>query len=195
MTNQMIQRDRGVAIEIARELLRQDLYILDTETTGLGSDAEICEIAVIDKDNSVVLNTLVKPSSPIPADAIAIHGITNEDVADAPSIEAALGDFKQLTQPKSQITVGVYNLEYDLRLLAQSLGRAPETSGVRRWDCIMKLYAQYFGAWNDYRSSYTWQSLANASLQCGMQWRSKAHRALGDCRMTLDVLKYMARQG
>lgn len=40
--------------------------ILDTETTGLGDDAEIVEIAIIDQDKNVLLNSLVKPSKPIP---------------------------------------------------------------------------------------------------------------------------------
>lgn len=42
--------------------------ILDTETTGLGSDAEIVEIALIDATTLQTLYTsLVKPTSTIPA--------------------------------------------------------------------------------------------------------------------------------
>ena len=59
--------------------------ILDTETTGLYDDAEIVEISIIDENGGVLLDTLVKPLKPIPAEATAIHGITNEMVATAPT--------------------------------------------------------------------------------------------------------------
>ena len=48
--------------------------ILDTETTGLYDDAEIVEISIIDENGGVLLDTLVKPLKPIPAEATAIHG-------------------------------------------------------------------------------------------------------------------------
>jgi uncharacterized protein YprB with RNaseH-like and TPR domain len=35
------------------------VLILDTETTGIGSDAEIIDIALVDKDGQVYLNSLV----------------------------------------------------------------------------------------------------------------------------------------
>ena len=30
-------------------------------------------------------------------------------------------------------------------------------------ECIMELYAMFYGAWSSYHSSYTWQSLADAA--------------------------------
>ena len=60
------------------------MLILDTETTGLDSQAEIIEIAIINESGNVVFESLVKPTKPIPEDAIAIHGIANEQVHAAP---------------------------------------------------------------------------------------------------------------
>jgi DNA polymerase-3 subunit epsilon len=37
--------------------------VLDTETTGLGVDAEIVEIAIVAIDGRTLLNTLVRPTS------------------------------------------------------------------------------------------------------------------------------------
>jgi DNA polymerase-3 subunit epsilon len=49
--------------------------VLDTETTGLGHDAEIIEIAIICAfSGKTFINTLVKPRNPIPPSATAIHG-------------------------------------------------------------------------------------------------------------------------
>ncbi|HHJ4165905.1 TPA: exonuclease domain-containing protein, partial [Raoultella ornithinolytica] len=60
----------------ARYWLEEGFLFIDTETTGLGEDAEIVEICIIDSHGSIMLNTLIKPTKPIPDEAIAIHGIT-----------------------------------------------------------------------------------------------------------------------
>jgi DNA polymerase III alpha subunit (gram-positive type) len=73
-----IERDRVHAVKWARQQLALDNWvILDTETTGL-YDAEIVEIAVVDPLGEALLNTLVKPTIPIPTEVIEIHGITDE---------------------------------------------------------------------------------------------------------------------
>ena len=69
----------------ARAWLEANALILDTETTGLGDDAEVVELAVIDCAGAVLLDTLVRPSGPVPAEAAAIHGITDAMLADAPT--------------------------------------------------------------------------------------------------------------
>lgn len=58
--------------------------ILDTETTGLDYDDKIVEIAVIDLDGNVLINTLVDPNKAIPKEATEIHGIANKMVENAP---------------------------------------------------------------------------------------------------------------
>lgn len=61
---------------LAQQWLDDNRLFIDTETTGLGDDAEIVEICIIDSHGFILLNTLVKPTKPIPDEAIAIHGIT-----------------------------------------------------------------------------------------------------------------------
>lgn len=57
----------------------------DTETTGIRSDRDrIVEIACFDPVRDLSFVRFVNPGCPIPADATAIHNITNEMVADAP---------------------------------------------------------------------------------------------------------------
>jgi nucleoid DNA-binding protein len=46
----------------AQQMLQQDGWVmLDTETTGLERDDEVIELAVIGKDGTVLLDTLVRP--------------------------------------------------------------------------------------------------------------------------------------
>lgn len=59
---------------LAQQWLDDNRLFIDTETTGLGDDAEIVEICIIDSHGFILLNTLVKPTKPIPDEAIAIHG-------------------------------------------------------------------------------------------------------------------------
>jgi len=89
-----------------------DYLLLDTETTGLGSDAEICQIAIINSKGETLLDTLVKPVKPIPAEATAIHGITNEDVAEAQPFSG-----RQVYDIISGKHVVVYNADYDSEML------------------------------------------------------------------------------
>lgn len=58
----------------------------DTETTGVRAEKDrIIEIAAFDPVNNTTLECLVNPGCLIPPDATAIHHITNEMVASAPS--------------------------------------------------------------------------------------------------------------
>jgi DNA polymerase III subunit epsilon len=58
----------------------------DTETTGIRAEKDrIIEIAAFDPVNNTTLECLVNPGCLIPPDATAIHHITNEMVASAPS--------------------------------------------------------------------------------------------------------------
>ncbi len=77
--------DKMTISQRANQWLDNDYLFIDTETTGLGDDAEIVEICIIDSHGFIMLNTLIKPTKPIPDEAIAIHGITNEMVAFAPA--------------------------------------------------------------------------------------------------------------
>jgi len=165
-------------------------YILDTETTGL-HEGEICQIAIIDNDGKVWFNNLVKTKEPIPEEATAIHGITDEMVKDAPtwqSIVPVLANFL-----KSE-TVIVYNAVYDRKMMHKS----SEAWGLEpyAWKenteflCAMEAFSEFYGDWNDYFKSYRWQRLSHAARYCNVP-DVNAHSALGDCQMTLGVVKHM----
>jgi DNA polymerase III epsilon subunit-like protein len=185
--------DRQKAILLARQILSQPFVIFDTETTGLDSAAEIVEIACVGSSGEVLLNSLVLPTTPVPPDAYAIHGIGNQTLVGAPSMPALLPRITSVFQGKA---VGSYNFAFDSKLLLQSLrarGMAPpgEWSQLKPF-CVMEMYAQYWGERHDYFGSYTWQSLGNALVQCGLRAKGRPHRALSDAWAALDVLLHVA---
>jgi len=55
----------------------------------------------------------------------------------------------------------------------------------------MDLYASYYGDWNDFHQSYTWQSLGKAGKQCGISLPN-THRAKDDANLARTVLNFIA---
>ena len=168
-----------------------DYLVLDTETTGLGNDAEICQIAIIDAQSNVLLDTLVKPVSPIPADATRIHGITNEMVANAQPFPVL--KIQQLISFKNVI---VYNADYDSEMLYRSelaTGYKFRVNwrSIANFYCAMKHFAELYGDYNPRYKSYKWKSLDTACAYYDIK-NNDAHSALSDCRATLSVCKKMA---
>lgn len=181
--------------------LERGILILDTETTGLGEDAEIVEISVIDEFGTVLLDTLVKPQKSIPAEASKIHGITNEMVADAPEWCDVSGELLAVmsTQGRLRSDLVIWNSAFDLRMIRQTdrLSGMDSAYQDKRLDPDTK--SQVICAQDDYRrrrgerkpcGRLKRQSLAAACEQLGIQQdKTKAHRALYDCQMTLEVIK------
>lgn len=181
------------AIQIARQWISRKPVYIDTETTGTGPNDSIIEIAVIDHDGSVLVDSLVKPVGKISAGARAVHGITNEMIKDAPRWDAV---WVQVEAALLDRPVGIYNADFDLRMMHQSHQlnwlRWSDPKGVEFF-CIMKLYAQFYGQWNPRHGNYRWQSLDKAGEQCGIPLQN-SHRAKDDTLLTRALLEFMANQ-
>jgi DNA polymerase III subunit epsilon len=182
--------DRNRAIDAARKLLMKSLTIFDTETTGLGKNDEIVEIAIIrytpGEATSILLNQRIKPFKAIPADATSIHHISNEDVIDCPTFgEIASEVSKHLS---SGIITG-YNVEFDMRMVRQSANhyccQCPVPS---KQVCAMKIAAAYCGCWNHEHNDYRWPKLSQLVATAD-------HSALADTLATLELLKKIASTG
>jgi DNA polymerase-3 subunit epsilon len=188
---------RQEAAAVARRWLEQDALFLDTETTGLHAGAEIVELTLIDRHGQPVLDTLIRPEQPIPAALTRIHGISNTMVARAPRWPEVHEQLLSLIQGRELV---IYNAEFDLRMLTQVAaqhrlpwpaveerrGTQTRLANATVAHCAMLEYSRFYG-------SRRWQSLSKACEQQGITV-SGAHRALADCRMTLNVVQAMARQ-
>jgi DNA polymerase-3 subunit epsilon len=177
------------AIKAARKIIAERPAYLDAETTGLGGSAEIVDIAIINYDGTELMNTLVRPMSPIPEEATNIHGIRNEDVTDAPTFADILPNLESY----SDRMIVIYNQDYDLRILAQS-AKANNADSWMPQDsiCAMKLYAQFYGDWNGHHQSYRWQKQSSAAKQLGIEIPANLHRAAADANMCRLIIEAMA---
>ena len=181
---------RQIAIEWARTTLDSpSLVIFDTETTGLSAHDEIVSIGVIDGSGAVLLDSLIKPTRPIPPAATNIHGISNIDVDSAPRFPEIYPDIARVLGGK--VVVG-YNVDYDMGLLLGNSKRhkLPRIKLLISY-CAMKQYAQFRGARNEMTGDFKWFRLAVACAQLGIP-TDNAHTAVGDCRLTLALMRGMA---
>lgn len=183
--NDYITWCRGV-LDIKRKLI-----VLDTETTGLADHDQVIQIGIIDRGRYNLLNTLVQPTVPIHPKAAAVHGITEEQLTDAPKLTDL---WPALTDAFMDAAVLGYNVQFDKRLLSQSCkaqGLKDVTTLATIWLDLMPHYAQHHGEWSDYHQSYKWQKLTDACQREGIDARY-AHDATTDCRLTLDLLYKLA---
>ncbi len=192
MTSQW-EADSKKSVEWARTILEKDNWcILDTETTGLDTNAQIVQIGIITSTNLEGWQAYVKPTIPISIEATQIHGITSALVKDASYFEKTFLDVWKAIDNKDVI---IYNADFDLRLIRQSLKArgiqiAFPTSDRRKCrifvnggsiHCAMLNYSSWVGDYDDYFGNYRWQKLPGGD-----------HSALGDCKATLEVIKTMA---
>jgi DNA polymerase-3 subunit epsilon len=182
-------RDKDKIQVWAHNLMRNDFVVLDTETTGLGSADEVVQIGIVDSKNRILLNTLIKPTRPVPPMVVRIHGITNEKLEEASPFSDLYVTLSALLAGR---TVIAYNVDFDWRMLVQSArvyGLPPFRTGNR--ECAMKAYAQFHGQFDLKRRTYSYQKLGEACRQQKIPV-VQAHDALSDARMTLALLRKMA---
>ena len=161
--------------------LDRPLVVFDLEATGLNKRVDrVVSIALIRYETdgtSHQINYLLNPTVPIPEESTAIHGITNEDVADAPAF-AELAPV--ILRHFDGADLAGYNiLGYDIQMLAEEFARAGitfSTEGRRIID------AQRIFFRNEPRD-------LSAALQyyCG-ETHEDSHDALGDVIATIRVL-------
>jgi DNA polymerase-3 subunit epsilon len=181
---------RNSAIEEARLLLESKPVYLDTETTGLHQSAEVIEIGIIDDQANTLFEQRIRPRGKIDPAAGRVHGITLEMLKEEPTWEQVWPQAEAVLMGKK---IGVYNVEFDLRLIKQSNQRSWLRTNLldRDFFDIMLLYARFYGDWDPYRRSFRFQSLDLAGRQCGITLRN-THNAIDDALLTRALLHYIA---
>lgn len=158
-------------------------YIIgDTETTGLGPKRKACEVALleIDADLNIVgeAESFINPERLIEASAIEIHGISNEAVADAPTlpqwIESAFGG-----PLDGDICLIGYRVGFDKPLLE------PVGNIVKTFDVLTMAQTMVSGV--------TDHKLQTMKEHFGLPG-GPAHRAMGDVLTTYQLLSLLVEK-
>lgn len=158
------------------------MIFLDFETTGtdIKTDriVQLCMIKVFDKGERIVKSTLVNPTIPIPKAASDVHGISDEQVKDAP-------EFKKIAKGVHEFIkgcnlAGFNSNSFDIPLLYCELNRAGIT-----WDYSTSNFI-------DVRSIFTRKE--ERTLSAAVKFyldkdHTDAHDAIADVQATIDVFK------
>ncbi len=165
------------------------VLILDTETTGFDEQAEIVEIALVDKYGEVYLDTLIQcQAEAIPQVAMAKHRIHKSMLRNAPTFPRV---WQQLHPLLASHEVVIYNAEYDVRLLEQTAKRYNLALPKMRVHCLMQRYSAYVGQPSARKEGYRSMGLAAACFHFQIE-QTDAHRALPDAQASLEVLHKLA---
>lgn len=95
--------------------------VLDTETTGMNPDTgdRIIEIGCVELHNHIptgrTLQLYINPERDIPAEATAVHGITNDFVKDKPIFSQVYVEFLEFIGSDGILVI--HNAEFDMKFL------------------------------------------------------------------------------
>lgn len=170
-----------------------NIVIWDTETTGTDPAVDqIISIGAVNLAGEPVIDTLIRPKNPqlLTPESIAVHGITREQLQDAPSFSEV---YAQICVALNYTTWIIYNQGFDTTVLERDCYRwdlrPPMPFGVID---TMELFARYNGEWNSEREQFVNQTLSYAAAHFEID-ASDAHNALADAKLTLGILQAMGQ--
>ena len=179
--------NRWHAVQALNQLLQlDDFLILDTETTGIGKGAEICELAIISyKTGEVLFNSLICPCKLAEYEvskAREITGITSEALSNAPWLDTVWNEVLDILKSKH---ITSFNTSFDLKVIRNSA--QVWNIDVPPFDatCLMQLTTAWFNL--DY-----WLNLDEAASLLGIDIEAiegDRHRALFDVRVTRAIIQ------
>ena len=169
------------------------LLIVDLETTGLDPkrdsivQAAACVLSRKALLEEAFFSTLVAPASPMDPSAQKVHGLTNDDLRNAPSLTSAIDQLEGLVDPRHVVLCG-HNVSFDasfLRAAYDRLGRPYpyDYHMVDLWSVAFFIFSTDGIKPPDYR-------LDTLAGLYGIR-RDKRHDALQDVRVTATILRYL----
>lgn len=162
--------------------------VFDLETTGISCEndriVEIAAVKVIDGQVTEEFSTLVNPGMPIPYRATAVHGITDDMVADAPSFDIALKEFSEFAGDR--ILVGHNIHAFDMRFIRRDAQRFFSRTIGNDYIDTLPLARLYLPQLEHH-------TLSDLAGYYGIP-ADGAHRALFDCRMNRQVYERLGEE-
>lgn len=177
-------------IHKCRQIKPYGPIFIDTETTGFSPNDVVIEIGVVNMAGETLFESLFKPPIPIPDGAIAVHGITDAMVADAPTWKDTWPELRDILEGRF---VGMYNADFDLRMMKQTHERywMDWPMDDRRFFCMMKLFAAFYGQSSARGRGFRLHKLEAAGAACRIPL-ANSHRAVDDACLTAAVFRYLA---
>lgn len=161
------------------------MIAFDVETTGKNPETDqIVEISMClyETGRERTYHRLVKPGIPITRGAQAVHGISMEDVADAPGFADIADDVEQFLD-RADVLVG-YNVRFDIRVVESEFARIG-----REIDLGSRLVVDPYRIWQSLEP----RTLSDAYRRFVGGELENAHSAEHDVQAAVNVLRGIRR--
>lgn len=203
MSIELIAKSQHQLTETAQWIL-DNCIIIDTETTGLGDDDTVLEIAAIRaSDGDVIVNHKIEPLSLGKPAAMAINKLDWDDLVLSGHNFGKVYGILLNESDDFNLQITAFNRAFDERLCRQTAFKTDPTL-TRRWPtpekntCIMELANRAFAhhlEWDAEQAKFKRLSLAKCLQIAGIEFDGEPHRALTDAKATLELVKYIANGG
>ncbi|CAH1598506.1 hypothetical protein THF1C08_50140 [Vibrio jasicida] len=198
---------------LAQTMIKEDVLVLDAEMTSRKQRSIISLSVVSSKTGTVLMDTLIASKFDISEEAFGVHGITNNDLVDAPTFLEVwrelelIRDGRQLTsfmteadfdaieftlaheagvQESDLMDVDVYTNPL-LQYIGNAHPVAVSLKNEARGYCIQKLFTDMYG------TRYGNKVGLHAALsKINSNYQGAAHTAKADALAALKVLSYIA---
>jgi DNA polymerase-3 subunit epsilon len=181
---------RRNVIEWAKEMLAQDECLVVSIAIASDNKPEIIEVAVIDSIGNVLLNTLVRPTMPIPSEATARYGITDKDMDVAPAFPEVYGHLMSLVSKRMVIA-------YNAKETEQALQYTTELYQLNKidvyWQSALEAFAAFYGEWSPDTEDFEVHPLERACITFEIDCTS-LQESINSCQATLALIEALAQQ-
>ena len=162
--------------------LKRPIIFFDLETTGVDTArdriVEISMIKIMPDGEEITRTRRLNPGMPIPAEATAVHGITDEDVKDAPTFAQVARSLEQFIRG---CDFGGFNSNrFDLPVLVEEFLRAGVDVDLKR--------RRFIDVQNIFHKKEQRTLVAAYKFYCDKEL-DDAHSAEADTRATYEVLE------
>jgi DNA polymerase-3 subunit epsilon len=156
--------------------------VLDTETTGLDplTGHRLIEIGCWELMNHLPtgekFHRYINPERDVPAEAVAVHGLTQERLAKEPVFAEIVADLLEFIGSDTKLII--HNAEFDLKFVNAELGRLgfPPIEARRAVDTVMLARRKFPGA------------PASLDALCGRFNIDRSHRVLHGALLDAELL-------
>lgn len=163
----------------------ENYVVVDVETTGVGEHDEIIQLSILTLEGKVLFNSHFKPTRKVHSKATEKHGLTNDDLLDAPLWTEKWNEISKLIEGK--ILIG-YNVKEDVRFIYQTCKKYKTyLKGKLNSLCAMK-YANHICKYLESCSSLLKSANYLGAKITDEEFELRGHEALFDAYLCLYVI-------
>lgn len=177
-----------VLVHAARTwLARNDVALVDTETTGLVG-ASLLELAVVSPSGELLFESLVNPEQPIEPEASTVHGLHADDLVDAPGWPVVLEQLVSVLRRRGITQLAGYCAWFDEEVVVYCCRRHGLDLPDVHWLDVAPWLTGFLGYAPD-------EHVSLDEVCRALRVPPGNHRARGDCEATIRALRALAATG